>query len=266
MAARPRILLTNDDGIAAVGLAALEEALRDVADLSILAPDHNWSAAGHNKTMHKPLRVWPAALHNGAPAMATSGSPSDCVALALLGLCETRPGLVVSGINSGANVGDDLTYSGTVAAAMESVISGIPAIAVSVDDHGATEDHTRAGLASAASFVRSLVVHMQGMATRGNMLLNINVPALPEREIAGVKVTRLGKRLYRDTLVERKDPRGRKYYWIGGDPPTGLAEPGTDIGALAQGCISVTPILLDLTDYAAMAELQMWGLSFPGPS
>jgi len=249
------ILITNDDGIASAGLRELATALATVGKLAIIAPEHNWSASGHSKTMHKPLRVTPAHLSDGRPALAASGSPSDCVALALLGLLEERPALVVSGINQGANVGHDLTYSGTVSAAMEAVIAGIPAIAVSLDSFESQVYE------AAAAFAARLATRLLSEPAERPLLLNVNVPALPADEIKGVQVTRLGQRLYRDELVHRSDPRGRSYYWIGGDPPEGVPEEGTDIGALSLGYISVTPVALDLTDKAGLETLRQWDLS-----
>jgi 5'-nucleotidase len=248
------ILLTNDDGIHHPGLLALKDALAAVGELLILAPDHNWSAAGHTKTMHKPLRVEAVTLPDGTPAHATSGAPSDCVALVVLGILDSRqPDLVVSGINQGANVGQDITYSGTVAAAMEGVISGIPSIAVSLDSYDA-QDFTYAAQVG-ASVARLVLQH--GLPP--HTLLNVNVPARPAEQIAGVRVTRLGRRVYRDVLVERQDPRGRPYYWIGGEPPGGAVdEEGTDIWALARGFVSITPLQMDMTEYKLLGEIENW--------
>ncbi|MCD6519945.1 MAG: 5'/3'-nucleotidase SurE [Anaerolineae bacterium] len=254
---KPLILLTNDDGIYAPGLIPLARALERVGQVIVIAPEHNWSAAGHSKTMHKPLRVWSIELSDGTEALASNGSPSDCVALALLGIVERPPQLVVSGINLGANVGTDLTYSGTVAAAMEAVIWGISGIAVSLDSF------TPNTYEAAAHFTAQLAQRVLAAGLEEPLLLNVNVPNLPEEEIKGVQITRLGRRLYRDALVKRLDPRGRPYYWIGGDPPEGIPEEGTDIGALTEGYISVTPILLDLTDYARLPLLASWELTFP---
>lgn len=254
-AARPHILLTNDDGIDAPGLLALRQALGAVARVDVVAPERNWSAAGHTKTMHKPLRARRVALADGSEALATNGTPSDCVALALLGLLERKPDLVISGINAGGNVGSDITYSGTVAAAMEAVIAGIPAIAVSVDALESTH------LAVAAAFVARLALLMLRHATDEPLLLNVNVPDLPHAELRGAQITRLGRRVYRDALVERSDPRGRAYYWIGGEPPLGVPEEGTDIGALEAGYISITPIAMDLTDYRNVPMLRAWQIT-----
>jgi 5'-nucleotidase len=248
------ILITNDDGVDAPGLLALQKALQGVGEVTVFAPDHNWSAAGHTKTMHKPLRVSQTTLLDGTLAYTTTGAPSDCVALVLLGILDHQPDLIVSGINQGANVGHDITYSGTLAAAMEAVIFGIPALAVSLDSYQ-SED-----FAGAAQIAARLVKLVLERGLPADTFLNVNVPAVPKDEVAGVRITRLGKRVYRDTLVERQDPRGRNYYWIGGEPPTGVPEEGTDIWALANNCVSITPLHLDMTQYQMMEELRRWGL------
>ncbi len=255
--AKPYILVTNDDGVEAPGLLALKRALEQVGETVVFAPDHNWSAAGHTKTMHKPLRVSQVELSDGSWAYTSNGAPSDCVALALLGILDRRPDLVVSGINTGANLGHDITYSGTVAAAMEAVIFGLPAVAVSTDTYERPEP---AALEAAATFTARLAAAVLEHGLPPGVLLNVNVPARPLEEIAGVEITRLGRRVYQDVLVRREDPRGRPYYWIGGDVPTGVVESGTDIGALAQGKISVTPLHLDMTARELMDELRKWGL------
>lgn len=276
-----RILLTNDDGIEAPGLRALLRSLGPLAELVVVAPDHNWSAAGHTKTMHKPLRVTPYRFANGSAeppitgpsgpaagrfpvqnegqveAYTTTGAPSDCVALALLGILSQKPDLVVSGINQGANVGYDLTYSGTVAAAMEAVIFGLPALSISLDSYESQEFGFAAEVA--ARIVRQLIQKSLPPGT----FLNVNVPACPPAEITGTTVTRLGRRVYRDVLIERQDPRGRPYYWIGGEPPSGYQDQGTDIWALAQGCISITPVHLDMTADDFIPVLQQWDLNTP---
>jgi len=248
------ILITNDDGVDAPGLLALQKALREVGQVTVFAPDHNWSAAGHTRTMHKPLRVSQTTLLDGTLAYTTTGAPSDCVALVLLGILDHQPDLVVSGINQGANVGHDITYSGTLAAAMEAVIFGIPALAVSLDSYQSKD------CACAAQFAARLLKLVLERGLPPDTFLNVNVPAVSQDEMAGVRITRLGKRIYRDTLVERQDPRGRNYYWIGGEPPTGVPEEGTDIWALANNYVSITPLHLDLTQYQMMEELRRWGL------
>jgi 5'-nucleotidase len=252
------ILLTNDDGIDAPGLLALAQAMRTMADVSVLAPDHNWSASGHVKTLDRPLRVRPSALADGAPAMTTDGAPSDCVALAILGLVERPIDLVVSGINPHANVGHDVTYSGTVTAAMEAVIAGISALAVSLDSTEAPSSVD--SFRTAADIACLLAQRVLDNKPPSAVLLNVNVPLRAREELRGIALTRQGLRVYRDALVRREDPRGRPYYWIGGEAPTGISEEGTDIWALAEGFVSVTPLQLDLTAYPALETLRALAL------
>lgn len=255
-----KILATNDDGIDAPGLRALVIALREVGEVVVVAPDHNWSAAGLTKTMHKPLRISKARFPDGSTAHTTNGAPSDCVALALLAILPQPPDLVVSGINPGANMANDILYSGTVTAAMEGVISGIPSLAVSLDTFESLQDPVgeEADFTYAAQFTARLVRQMGERGLPPGILLNVNVPYLPPSEIVGVEITRLGRRLYKDDLVERRDPRGRSYYWIGGERPGGVLEGGTDIWALANKRISITPLQLDMTDRSLIAELKRW--------
>lgn len=250
------ILVTNDDGVYAPGLLALAQALRPLGKVSVLAPDHNWSASGHVKTLSRPLRAKPVELADGTPALASDGAPSDCVALAVMGLIPEPIDLVVSGINPNANLGHDVTYSGTVTAAMEAVISGVPAIAVSLD---APEHHMGTiNFGPAANAARSVASTLMQHKLPPYTLLNVNVPGLPEEQIKGIRVSRQGLRIYHDVLVAREDPRGRPYYWIGGEAPSGVAESGTDFGDLAEGYISITPIQLDLTAYALIDEIKGW--------
>jgi len=250
------ILLTNDDGVQSPGLLALKRALEPVGEVAVLAPDHNWSAGGHAKTMHKPLRVQEVKLADGSTALASNGGPSDCVALAALGVLPRIPDLVISGINPGSNVAQDMTYSGTVAAALEGWISGISSMAISV----AAEEGAPPEFACAARVGAIIAGHVLEKG-QGQVLLNVNVPAVPFERLRGVEITRLGRRVYRDKLVERSDPRGRKYYWIGGEPPTGVVDEGTDVGALAAHRVSVTPLQLDLTSYPMIDQLRSWDLS-----
>jgi len=249
------VLISNDDGVEAPGLLALKLAVEKVADVFVVAPDHNWSASGRTKTMHKPLRVREIRLEDGSQALACSGAPSDCVALALLGVLPVRPDIVVSGINPGANLGYDISYSGTVSAAWEAVMERLPGIAVSVDAFDSPD------FTVAAEFAARLVNRVLEARPVRPILLNLNVPDLPAEKIVGVEITRLGQWHYRDVLDQRLDPRGRSYYWLGGEPVTGASEPGTDIAALEAGAISITPIQTDLTDYSWMEELRGWGLT-----
>jgi 5'-nucleotidase len=243
------ILLTNDDGYAAPGLLILKQALDKVGTVKVVAPDQNWSAGGHVKTMHKPLRLNEVQLADGTPAYASSGAPSDCVALVMLGAIDFKPDVIVSGINPNPNLGEDVTYSGTVTAAMEGAISGIPSIAISVENKSAYQP--------AADFVARFVPIVVQQNLPQGVLLNINVPA---QTIKGVEITRMGRRVYNDELVARLDPRGSPYYWIGGKAPTGIPDDGTDVGALSNGFISITPIQLDMTALKFLDVLQKWPL------
>ncbi len=247
------ILVTNDDGVTAPGLLALAQALRALGNVTILAPDRNWSAAGHVKTMHRPLRVKEIKLDDGLPALTADGAPSDCVALAVLGIVPEKIDLVVSGINPNANLGHDVTYSGTVTAAMEAVIWGIPGLAVSLDS---PENHLgMLDYAPAAKIACQVAEKVSAGGLPKGILLNINVPYLPDEEIKGWQITRQGLRVYQDALDAREDPRGRPYYWIGGDVPTGVPDRGTDFGALAEGFVSITPLHLDLTAHQVLDKL-----------
>ncbi len=257
---KPHILVTNDDGVAAPGLLALAQVMRQIGDVSIVAPDRNWSGGGHVKTLNRPLRVREVKLGDGTTALCSDGAPSDCVALALLGLLPRKVDLVVSGINSMANLGHDVTYSGTVTAAMEAIIWGIPAIAISLD--GGQRNENELDFSAAARIARLIVRETLGRRLPKGILLNVNVPYLPIEKIRGIHNTRQGLRVYRDRLDKRQDPRGRDYYWIGGDFPTGKPEKGADIGALDEGYVSVTPLHLDLTAYPALASLRKWHWPF----
>jgi 5'-nucleotidase len=250
------ILVTNDDGVLAPGLLALAQEIRKLGRVTILAPDRNWSGGGHVKTLDRALRVKEHLLADGSRAFASDGAPSDCVSLATLGYFKEPIDLVVSGINVGANLGHDVTYSGTVTAAMEAVIAGVPGIAVSlemVEGYIGEIDY-----APAAQAARRVVQQVIENGLPQEILLNVNVPLLPEDKIRGIKLTRQGLRVYHSRLDERIDPRNRPYYWIGGDAPTGVPERGTDVGALAEGFVSVTPLQLDLTAYRALTDLNTW--------
>jgi 5'-nucleotidase len=250
------ILVTNDDGVNAPGLLALTLAMRALGRVTVLAPDRNWSASGHVKTLDRPLRVKDAILADGSSAFASDGAPSDCVALALLGIVEDPIDLVVSGINGGANLGHDLTYSGTVTAAMEAAIAGIAALAISLDTPPLTEGAL--DYSHAAAVARTVAANIIENGLPEGVLLSVNVPYLPLDQIKGYQITRQGLRIYRDQLVVREDPRGRPYYWIGGEAPSGVPDPGTDIGALQEGYVAVTPIQLDLTAHALLEPLKLW--------
>ena len=250
------ILVTNDDGIQAPGLLTLAQAMRQIGQVTVFAPDRNWSASGHVKTLERPIRVTETLLADGTAAYMSDGAPSDCVALPLLGYVE-KVDLVVSGINPYSNIGHDVTYSGTVTAAMEAVIAGVPGIAFSLASQdkpvGVPEDYGPAG-----EIARRVVQKVLESRPPEGVVLNVNIPYLTVEEIKGFVVTRQGLRVYRDVLDRRVDPRGRPYYWIGGEAPTGVNEEGTDVGALAAGCVSITPLQLDLTNYKALDVLKSW--------
>jgi 5'-nucleotidase len=253
------ILITNDDGVNAPGLTALKRELDRVARVEVYAPDRNWSAASRTMTFHKPLRVDRVQLLDGTIGHVTSGTPSDCVSLALLGLLDARPDLVVSGINAGLNVGQDITYSGTVAAAMEGVRAGIPSVAVSFDV--GIDPRTDPDYSLAARFAAKLASFLlESSPLPKGILLNVNVPSVPQGKKPEVKLTRLGGQAFRNYLVTGKDPRGRSYYWITGDPLTDVPpeEEGTDIWAIANDHISITPIHLDMTEYSLLKKLESW--------
>ena len=251
------ILVTNDDGVFAPGLLALANALREVGDVSIVAPDRNWSASGHVKTLSRPLRAKKVSLADGSEALACDGAPSDCVALPVMGLLDKPIEMVVSGINPNANLGHDVTYSGTVTAAMEAAIWDLPGIGVSLD---APEYNSRGLDYTTAARVAAIIAKkVWENKLPNNTLLNVNVPYCSMEELKGFKMTRQGLRVYRDELVQREDPQGKPYYWIGGEAPSGIPEDGTDIGALSENYVSVTPLTLDLTAYDLFKEIGDWG-------
>ena len=259
-----RVLLTNDDGIAAPGLQALRRALLavDGVELDVIAPDSNRSATARSITTRSPLWVEEVDFEDGGSGFATEGTPVDCVRFADIGLLGHRPELIVSGINHGANLGDDITYSGTVAAAFEGLVLGLPAIAVSQQSlkremgfrYGTEFDFSRS-----AAFAAALVAHVIERGMPAGTLINVNAPA---GEPQGVEVARLGKRLYEDELklVEESESDGRKRYEIYGFEPGFEDEPGTDLAAVARGRIAVTPIHFDLTDHGELETLGSWDL------
>jgi len=253
----PRILVTNDDGIDSRGLLVLKQALAPIGDVFVVAPETNQSAVGHGKTFMRPLRVRRRTLADGSRGWSVDGSPTDAVSLAFLGYFDHGFDLVASGINYGANLGDDVTYSGTVSAAMEAVLNDCPAFAISQEFYQ-DPDFTLAGRMARLTAVNILE---QGLGP--GELLNVNVPAVAAGT-DGVEVTRMGKRIYQDQLIERLDPRGVPYYWIGGPAPSGEANEGTDFHAVVNGRIAVTPIQLDLTASRLLGRLRGWTWELPG--
>ena len=245
------ILITNDDGITASALYALREQLKDLGTVVIVAPDRDQSATSHSLTLTRPMRI-----ERPEPnVFAIDGTPTDCVVIAAHGLLPRPPDLVVSGVNRGPNMGDDVFYSGTVAAAIEGALQGLPALAFSLVVSGLAD------FTYSAEFARRLVATVIERGLPPKSVLNVNLPNLPASRIQGVRVTKLGKRVYQDTLIERVDPRGRAYYWIGGDEPVWESEPESDFLAIDEGCVSVTPLHLDLTDNALREELCAWQLA-----
>ena len=240
-----KILLSNDDGYQAPGIVALYEALRGIAEVDVVAPEHNNSAKSNALTLHSPLYVHTA--HNGFRYI--NGTPADCVHIALTGLLGYRPDLVVSGINNGANMGDDTIYSGTVGAAMEGYLFGIPSMAFSQVDKGWGE------LEAAAQKAREMVLQMQAQQWLGGnpWLLNINIPNLPLEAMRPLKLCRLGRRHAAERVITQNSPRGETMYWIGGAGPAKDDAEGTDFHATAQGHVAVTPLKVDLTDHESLA-------------
>ncbi len=252
----PNILVSNDDGIFAPGLHTLATAMLDIGQVWVVAPKDNHSASGHRKTMYRPLRATPV-THVFPPeitAYAVDGAPSDCVALAAMGLIDTKIDIVVSGINSGPNMGQDLTYSGTVSVALEAAIFGLPAVAFSLDSRGPDADYAASG-AMAQRITRQVLA--QGLPH--HTILNVNIPAIPQDDIVGLRVTSQGRRDYRDILDQRTDPFGKPYYWIAGVEPGGdTRAEGTDIWAVHEGYVSITPIHLDMTRHEFIPTLRNW--------
>jgi 5'/3'-nucleotidase len=248
---RPLILVTNDDGLRAQGLRRLAAALRVLGRVVIVAPDQQRSAASHSITLHRPLRL----TRMGADMYAVDGTPTDCVMLAVHEILRVKPDLIASGINHGANLGDDVHYSGTVSAAFEGGILGIPSMAVSLAGNGGMHFVTAGLLAQ-----RIAKKMLQSGLPRG-IILNVNVPDLPAGEVRGTRITRQGKRNYGGIIVEKLDPRGKKYYWIGGDEAGFEDVPQSDCNAVREGFASITPLRVNLTDRAAAAALLRWHLA-----
>lgn len=246
-----RILVSNDDGILAQGLGVLAEACATVGQVTVVAPDREQSGTSHSLTLHRPLR----ATRREDGAYQVDGTPTDCVLLALGALCPEKPDFVFSGVNHGPNMGEDVLYSGTVAAAMEGLAAGIPSVAVSFGsfDVAHLESH-RDGL---ARLVREITA-VPGFPR--DTLLNVNLPAVPGDAVKGVKVTNLGSRVFHEEIARMKDPWGRDIFWIGGGHVTWSGGEDSDFRAVRDGYISVTPLHVDLTNYRLMDEVRTWSL------
>jgi 5'-nucleotidase len=248
-----RILVSNDDGVHAPGLRALVEALSALGEVTVMAPLTEQSATSHALTLHHPLRI----KDLGDRTFGVEGTPTDCVLLAVREFLGARPDLVVSGVNHGPNMGEDVIYSGTVAAAMEGALLGIPSMAVSLASWKFREP------TAAASIAAGLARVLLDANPPSRFLVNVNVPPVPREEIRGIRVTRLGTRVYNDAIVKKIDPRGRDYYWIGGAAPTWEPGSDTDFAAVEEGYVSLTPLLLDITDARGFDYLR--GLEFRLP-
>jgi 5'-nucleotidase len=251
------ILLTNDDGYGAPGLAALEHALAELGRVTVVAPDREQSSTSHALTLHRPLRV----RHHGERHFSVDGTPTDCVYLGVVRPLADPPQLVVSGINRGLNVGDDVTYSGTVAAAFEAALLGVPAFAVSLDaraEGGAGEDY-----GPAARLALEVARRLLEQPLPPDTILNVNVPG---GDPHGVRFTRQGKRIYTKSVEQRRDPRRGVYYWIGGEPTPEGADPDSDLAAVLAGYAAITPLQLDLTDLRTLERISRWRIPVPRPA
>ncbi|MDH5358527.1 MAG: 5'/3'-nucleotidase SurE [Gammaproteobacteria bacterium] len=243
-----KILISNDDGYMAEGIQTLARVLANLGEITMVAPDRNRSGASNSLTLENPIRL--NMLEDGIYRV--EGTPTDCVHLAITGLLDEEPDMVVSGINAGANLGDDVLYSGTVAAAMEGRFLGLPAIAISLVGNDATHYETAAWVA------KKLVVQLQTSSLPADTILNVNVPDLPIAEITGFESTRLGHRHKAEPVIKEFDPRGRAMYWVGPAGEEQDAGPGTDFDAIRRGAVSVTPLQIDLTRYDAIDGVSHW--------
>jgi 5'-nucleotidase len=245
-----KILLTNDDGVFSKGLRTLAKTMETLGEVYVVAPDRERSAAAHSLTLHRPLRVEEIEPR----VFAVDGTPVDCVTLAVYGILKGHPDLVISGINNGPNLGEDLVYSGTVSAAFEATFLRIPAFAISLASRKDFKYQV------AANFALKVAAHIMRVGLPTETLLNINVPNVEEDAIRSYKITRQGKRVFEDAVVEKVDPRGKKYYWMGGGDQGFEEIAGTDFHAVANHYISITPLCVDLTNHSAVKELEGWKL------
>ena len=248
-----KILLTNDDGIYSEGIQALKRQLDNIAEVTVIAPDRERSTIGHAMTLHKPLRIKEVTLNDNAVGYSVNGTPTDCIIIGLLEIMkENNPDLIVSGINRGPNLGDDITYSGTVSAALEGALKGIPSLAISIAGFKDLKFDT------AALFAERLISNLFNNNLPQNLLLNINVPNINYNELEGVEITRQGKRIYQSEIKKIDDPSGVTHYWLGGDLPDGKIEPGTDFEAIYKRKVSITPLTVDFTNYSIIPKIKNW--------
>ncbi len=242
------ILISNDDGFQAPGILHLSQVLRELAEITVVAPETNRSGASNSLTLEYPLR----ARHHENGFISVDGTPTDCVHLAITGLLEQEPDMVVSGINAGANMGDDVLYSGTVAAATEGRFLGLPAVAISMESHNPQHFETGARVAL------EVVSHLSRQPMNASSILNVNVPDVPYDQLQGYQTTRLGHRHKAEPVVKTSDPRGKPIYWVGPAGAEQDAGPGTDFYAVKNGYVSITPIKVDLTNHAALESVASW--------
>lgn len=250
---KPLILVTNDDGIHSDGIQILARKLEDAGEVWIIAPDRERSAVSHSFTMNHPIRITKLAERT----YISDGTPSDCVMFGTRGFLEQQPDLVVSGINRGPNLGIDTVYSGTVAAAHEGHLCGIPSIAISMNIAGPDGHYY---FETGAKFALILAKEMLSRRIPDGSFVNVNVPNMPWDQLQGVAITRLGQRIYHDRLIKRTDPQGKDYFWIGGDAPSWVKAEGTDFHALEENKITVTPLGADFTQFHAIPEYDRWNL------
>ena len=248
---RLRLLCTNDDGIHARGLELLARAAGELGDVRLVAPDRQQSASSHSLTLHRPLRV----TRVDEDAFTVDGTPTDCVLLAVNQLLEGPPDFVLSGVNHGPNMGEDVLYSGTVAAAMEATILGIPSVAISYVGSDLE------GLDGYEPLLRDLLARLLDRDFPEETFFNVNLPDVPAREVREIRVTSLGRRVYSDSLTRSQDPAGREYYWIGGGESHWKGREDSDFRAIRAGCVSVTPLHLDLTNFGLLEEVRSWPLA-----
>ena len=248
-----KILLTNDDGIYSEGIQILKRQLDNIAEVTVIAPDRERSTIGHAMTLRKPLRIKQVKVNGDSWGYSVNGTPTDCIIIGLLEIMKNeKPDLIVSGINRGPNLGDDIIYSGTVSAAMEGAMRNIPSLALSI---AAYENFK---FESAALFTKKIISHLIKNNLPENLVLNINFPNIDYKELKGIEITRHGKRVYQDELKKIHDPQGDIHYWLGGDLPEGKIEPDTDFEAIYNRKVSITPLTLDLTNYNIMPKIKDW--------
>ncbi|MEO5666919.1 MAG: 5'/3'-nucleotidase SurE [Bdellovibrionota bacterium] len=253
-----KILVSNDDGINSEGILALARALSRIAHVTVVAPEREQSTMGHALTLHKPVRIFHVASEKNLDLWATSGTPADCVYVGIRYVMKERPDFVISGINRGVNVGNDIYYSGTIAAAREGAVIDIPAIACSLDYHYEPGHSTPDSFGWAADYIVDLVKQLQKNPVPSNCLLNVNFPNVTKNKVKGVRVARQGFRIYTDKVASRLDNRGKKYFWLGGQYAGFKQIEGSDCEVLDQGYISITPFRIDLTQYDYLQKLSSW--------